>query len=95
MNETYELVIDSVREVANGYYRVNEMYHVPPCAGNRDYQAVQAWIAAGNTPIPYTPPEPEPEPEQPIKASTLVKVIKSLPEDIRREIFNSLKGSIK
>jgi hypothetical protein len=45
-------------------------------------------------PEPEVPVEPEPEPEQPIIASALVKVIKSLPKQSRREIFESLKGSI-
>ena len=64
MDKFYEFVIDSVREVADGFYRVNDMYHVPSCAGNRHYQAVQEWIAAGNKPIPFAkmPPVPEAEP---------------------------------
>jgi len=94
MKETYELVIDSVREVENGFYRVNEMYHVPPCEGNRDYQAVQAWIAAGNIPIPYTPLEPEPEPEQPLRASDLadlIEAIADLPKASRDKVLAALK----
>ena len=31
---------------------------IPADEGNADYQAYQAWVAAGNTPTPYTPPAP-------------------------------------
>jgi hypothetical protein len=32
---------------------------IPVGPRNRDYAAYQEWLAAGNTPKPYTPPETE------------------------------------
>jgi hypothetical protein len=95
MFENEEIKIESVREAGDGFYWLNGTTHVPPAPGNLEYKAIQKWIASGNKPIQYTRPEPGPEPEQPITASTLVKIIKSLPKQSRRELFESLKGSIE
>lgn len=35
---------------------------IPDDPRNADWQAYQVWLAAGNTPIPYTPPPPPPPP---------------------------------
>lgn len=39
---------------------------VPPDEGNKDYVAIQAWVAEGNTIAPYVPP-PEADPEPTIQ----------------------------
>lgn len=41
--------IVTVKKMDTGYL-VNGILQVPIDAGNKDYQAVLAWIAAGNTP---------------------------------------------
>lgn len=51
-------IIISVKRQPEGGYLVNGEFHVPDAPGNRDYRAVQEWIAAGNTPEPWeTQPE--------------------------------------
>jgi|OM-RGC.v1.028442161 hypothetical protein len=46
----------SIKAIIDGV----EMF-VPIAPGNSHYQAIQDWIAAGNTPTPYTPPAPTAE----------------------------------
>jgi hypothetical protein len=36
---------------------------IPPDPANRDYAAYQKWLADGNTPDPFKPPEPPLNPE--------------------------------
>lgn len=51
-------MIETVKIHENGYL-VNGTLSVPEAEGNRHYQAVQEWIADGNTPEPAdTVPEP-------------------------------------
>jgi hypothetical protein len=41
--------------------RTTDNAFIPPDPENLDYQEYQAWVAAGNTPLPYVPPEKPPE----------------------------------
>lgn len=51
------MIISSVKTTETGYV-VNGKHHVTAAPDNTDYQAVQAWIADGNTPEPeFTPAE--------------------------------------
>lgn len=36
--------------------RLADQAQIPPDPENTDWQAYQAWLAAGNTPTPYAPP---------------------------------------
>jgi len=49
--------INHVKISANGYTVDGETF-VPMADGNSDYQAILAWIAAGNTPEPHQEPTP-------------------------------------
>ena len=52
------MTIQTVKLQESGYL-VNGNMSVPEAEGNRHYQAVQEWIAEGNTPEPAdVPPEP-------------------------------------
>ena len=50
--------INTVRILEYGEYFVNERTTIPNRPGNGYYDAVQDWIALGNTPTPYVEPEP-------------------------------------
>jgi hypothetical protein len=39
-----------------GVVRDGDRARIPDDPGNADWQLYQAWLAAGNTPTPYTPP---------------------------------------
>jgi hypothetical protein len=54
------LTIITVKLAGDGYI-VNGRIKVPLAIGNSHYQAVQAWLAAGNTALPADLPWPEPE----------------------------------
>jgi hypothetical protein len=89
-----EIKIESVREAGEGFYWLNGTTHVPPAPGNLEYKAIQKWIAAGNVPIPYTPPESEPEPEPLLRASDLADLIEAivgLPKAMRDKVLAALK----
>ena len=36
-------------------YRSHDNAQIPAWTGNSDWDAYQAWLAAGNTPLPYVP----------------------------------------
>lgn len=62
---TYSLTAGtSIKRDADGAF-------IPPDSANADYQKYQAWVAAGNTPTPYTPPPPD------YKSMALVALAKS------------------
>lgn len=44
---------------------------IPNDGGNVDWQAFQAWVAAGNTPQPEAPPPPEDERDAAIRTRTI------------------------
>lgn len=46
----------------NTILRTADNAFIPPDPANTDYQAYQAWLAEGNTPLPAPEPEPVPEP---------------------------------
>ena len=50
------MIINTVSFTAEGTYLVNDDAYVPLDPANKDYQAVQVWIAEGNTVDPYDPP---------------------------------------
>jgi hypothetical protein len=47
--------ISIVRDDGRGGYVINDKHHVANHPGNRDFGAVQEWMAAGNTPDPFVP----------------------------------------
>jgi hypothetical protein len=51
--------------------RIADDAFIPPDPENLDYQEYQDWLAAGNTPDPYVPPEKPPEPTLKEKLDTL------------------------
>lgn len=48
---TYKLQAFGVQRLPDGTF-------IPPSPGNRDWDAYQQWLAAGNTPTPADPPPP-------------------------------------
>lgn len=44
--------IQAVQLIDSGGYILNEAHYVPADLENADYQLIQTWIAAGNTPAP-------------------------------------------
>lgn len=40
----------------NTILRLSDNALIPNAPGNRDYAEYQAWVADGNTPLPYVPP---------------------------------------
>lgn len=52
MAETYTLT------AAGGVVRGSDGAYIPNDPGNADWQQYEIWLAAGNTPTPYTPPTP-------------------------------------
>ena len=50
---TYELTAYNNIKRSDGAF-------IPNDPANRDYAEYQSWVAAGNTPTPYTPPPPAP-----------------------------------
>ena len=56
---TYTQIWDAhMAVVGAGILRDTDNAWIPPDPANADWQAYQVWLAAGNTPTPYTPPPP-------------------------------------
>lgn len=53
------MIIQTVKLTPNGGYIVNGIISIPPDPANAYHQEVQAWIVAGNTPLPADVPTAE------------------------------------
>jgi hypothetical protein len=62
--------------------RLADNTFIPPDPANTDYTAYLEWLAAGNAPDPYVPPEKPPEPTFKDKLATLGITI----EDLKAEL---------
>jgi hypothetical protein len=73
---TYRIITD------NAVLHIEDNICVPFAPGNTDYAAYQAWLAAGNTPLPAPAPPAPPEPPTAIEklaaAGLTVEELKAL-----------------
>jgi len=81
--EESNIIINSVKKSKYGYV-INESLHVPNDSKNSDYQAVQKWIDAGNTPADqHTPEEAAQIESDKIKEAAKAELLKVDLESIR------------
>lgn len=57
---TYTLTSATLANNAQTVLRDADGANIPPDFRNADFQVYLAWLTAGNTPTPYTPPPPVP-----------------------------------
>jgi len=75
-------------KLTSGGWLVNDSAHVPNAPGNRHYQLVQDWIAAGNTPDPeFTTAEIEARRIADIKQKAGAAIVALLPEWKQRNLI--------
>ena len=48
----YQQIKNPDGSMANGIYKLPEYAYIPNDVANSDWVAYQAWLAAGNTPLP-------------------------------------------
>lgn len=78
--------IQTVKESEGGYI-INGTISVPNASGNRNYKAVQEWIAEGNT------PEPEFTPDQ-VKNKKRNKARTSLDSQLKQMVYVISPGKV-
>ena len=63
-------------------YRSHDNAQIPALAGNSDWDAYQAWLAAGNMPQPYSPPAIDPKEQAKADLAATDKEMARIAEDL-------------
>jgi len=90
-----DIKINTVQDAGGGYYRLNGTQHVPPCPGNREYQAIQEWIAQGNVPDQKDSVVEDNPIDQPLTTKGLVNLLESSSELINDPSLAKLLQTLK
>jgi len=77
-----------------GVVRMYDEAHIPADPGNRDWREYQAWLAAGNVPLPADPPPPPSQDELDTEAARQYAKLKALREMTPAQVADWVEANV-